>query len=185
LLYLGSLGTWYMLKEMLDFYDELKAKSKELNNIKEFKFLFVTKDQRVLRLALKDRGYQSDEIIITSSSREDVPKYISLCNTSVFFIKPSFSKKASAATKMGEIMAMGRPVITNVGWGDMEPILNDTLAGVLVKSLDAQGYNQAAQELLNTKFNPAKIRQDAEKYFSLAQGIKKYAGIYSKLLSNH
>ena len=162
----------------------LKIK-KELNNKKEFKFLFVTKDQGVLRLALKNRGYRSDEIIITASSRKDVPKYIALCNTSVFFIKPSFSKKASAATKMAEIMAMGRPVITNIGWGDVEPILNDTLAGVLVKSLDAKGYNHAAQELLETKFNTDKIRQDAEKYFSLARGVEKYAGIYSKLLSNH
>ena len=55
-LYLGSLGTWYMLEEMLDFYDELKAKNRQLNDKKECKFLFVTKDQGILRLALKDRG---------------------------------------------------------------------------------------------------------------------------------
>lgn len=32
LLYLGSLGTWYMLEEMLDFYEELKVELKNFTN---------------------------------------------------------------------------------------------------------------------------------------------------------
>ena len=67
----------------------------------------------------------------------------------------------------------------------MEPILNDTDAGILVKSLDAKGYHQAAQELLDVNFNPAKIRQDADKYFSLTQGVEKYADIYCQLMCDH
>ncbi|MDZ7606952.1 MAG: glycosyltransferase [Cyclobacteriaceae bacterium] len=102
LLYLGSLGTWYMLEEMLDFYDILRSK------MDKPRFLFVSPDQQVLKVALTSRNYNHGEIIHTSSSRADVPLFISVSSASIFFIKPSYSKKASAATKMGEIMAMGK-----------------------------------------------------------------------------
>ena len=42
---------------------------------------------------------------------------------------PSFSKKASCPTKMGEIMNLGVPVICNKGVGDVEEIMNITIIG--------------------------------------------------------
>jgi len=172
LLYLGSLGTWYMLDEMLDFYDILRKK------IGNSRLLFVTPDQQVLKRALVFRNYKPGEIIITSSSRADVPLYISLASSSIFFIKPTFSKKASAATKMGEIMAMGKPVITNTGWGDVDEILLKAQAGILVDDLNEAGYERGIESLLNLKIKPETIRDYAKQYFSLEKGVAAYDHIY-------
>jgi hypothetical protein len=48
---------------------------------------------------------------------------ISLFDTSIFFIRPTYSKKASSPTKQGEIMAMGIPLICNYGVGDTDEIV--------------------------------------------------------------
>lgn len=179
LLYLGSLGTWYMLKEMLDFYEELKTEREKVEG--KCRFLFVTRDHEVLPEALVNRDFLNDEIIVTSSSREDVPKYISLCSASIFFIIPTYSKKASAATKMGEIMAMGKPVITNTGWGDVDKILSQK-NGVVIKSFDQKDYKKGIGELdERLTDDPDTIRQTAKKYFSLENGVNKFHQIYQKL----
>ncbi|MEI9956314.1 MAG: hypothetical protein WDM90_08440 [Ferruginibacter sp.] len=49
-----------------------------------------------------------------------MPLLLSLSQFSVFFIKPCYSKQSSSPTKHGEIMAMGIPLITNSGVGDVE-----------------------------------------------------------------
>jgi hypothetical protein len=109
LLYLGSWGTWYLTEEMLKVFDQIKEK------VKSAKFLIVTPDAVQL-----SRPKHPNDILVTRSTRHEVPLHISLANLAVFYIKPTYSKKASSATKLGEILAMGIPTITNRGWGDTE-----------------------------------------------------------------
>jgi glycosyltransferase involved in cell wall biosynthesis len=175
LLYLGSLGTWYMLNEMLDFYDILR---KQVVNTK---FLFLTKDLEILSESIRGRGYEENEIMITSASREEVPKYISLSSASIFFIIPTFSKKASSATKMGEIMAMGKPVITNSGWGDVDEIITQKI-GIIIRDFKEDAYKNSIGNLLElVKTKPLEIRKTAEKYYSLKKGVELYDNIYQRL----
>jgi glycosyltransferase involved in cell wall biosynthesis len=109
LLYLGSWGTWYLTEEMLKYFSELKKLKPEA------RFLIVTPDE----VDLSHHEYY-DDIVVTRASRPEVPLFISIANASIFFLKPSFSKKASSATKLGELLAMKRMVITNSGWGDVD-----------------------------------------------------------------
>lgn len=172
LFYLGSLGTWYMLKEMLDYYDIVRK------NITNTKFLFLTKDQEVLHQALREREYRKNEIIITSASRSEVPQFIALSTISIFFIIPTFSKKASSATKMAEIMAMGKPVITNSGWGDVEELITKE-NGIIIRDFQEDAYKKGILELKElVKSNPLEIRKTAEKLFSLENGVAVYHDIY-------
>jgi glycosyltransferase involved in cell wall biosynthesis len=199
LLYLGSLGTWYMLKEMLDFFAKLKLeigdresevqsqKSKvenentENRNSSKLKFVFLTKEQNVIRHTIEGRGMDKGDFVVSSCPREQVPNYISVCDASIFFIIPTYSKKASSATKMGEIMAMGKPVITNTGWGDVEEIMTES-AGVLVTELSDDGYQQAIRRMSNSKFDAQYIRKQAVALFSLQNGVEKYDAIYHQLM---
>ena len=178
LLYLGSLGTWYMLEEMLDFYDILRTR------IIKSRFLFVSPDQEVLKKAIVSRNYNPNEIISTSSSRKDVPLFISLSSCSIFFIKPTYSKKASAATKMGEIMAMGKPVITNTGWGDVDDVLLKTKAGLIVKGFNQVAYEETIQSIISFSSSPEAIRHHAEEYFSLEKGIAAYNRVYQGIYTS-
>ncbi len=179
LLYLGSLGTWYMLDEMLDFFEVLKAeRAKQYKQ--RVRFLFLSKDETILAGALRNRSYENDEIIITSATRQGVPKYISICNASVFFITPTFSKKASCATKMGEIMAMGKPVITNAGWGDIEKILGNN-NGIIIREFNEEAYQEGVRAVDIISGYEQDIIKTAKEIFSLINGVEKYHQVYMQL----
>lgn len=192
LLYLGSLGTWYMLDEMLAFYNELR------NTKPNAKFLFLTNDQQVLiqsvqKLRLSYHLFSDHSkppgdvnIIIYKASREQVPYFIDVCDASIFFYNPKYSKKATSPTKMGEILAMNRPVITNTGYGDIDKLLQNLSIGVLVKSFDTRGYQQAIDSLeVILKQNKNDIRQWANGYYSLESGVSMYKSVYNKIASKN
>jgi len=173
--YLGSIGTWYMLDEMLDFFKLFLSKN---NNAK---FLFITPDppQQILKEAgLK--GIPSDKIIIQKAVRSEVPTLLSLSQFSIFFIKPVFSKKASSPTKMGEVMGMGIPIICNKCVGDVDRILSDD--EFIVNEFSNEEYNRVIENINHLhQTDNGKIRNSAIKYFSLKDGIEKYNSVYKKL----
>ncbi len=176
--YLGSVGTWYMLDEMLDFF-KILLKSKT-----NAKFLFITPDKNgEIELKAKTRGIPSEKIIIYSASRNDVPLFLSLSKLSIYFIKPTYSKKASSPTKTGEIMAMGIPIITNSGIGDSNQIINDSCAGLLINEFTNEEYQKTINQidvLLET--DKERIVNAAENYFSLDKGIELYDSVYKRVL---
>lgn len=175
--YLGSIGTWYMLDEMLDFFVVFKRK------FSQARFLFITHDEheRILRTALA-KGLTSGDILLQGAKRSEVPVLLSLSQYSIFFIRPTYSKSASSPTKQGELMSMGIPVVCNAGVGDTDAIVQGAKAGVLVNAFTSAAYTAALNELLQTKFNPLQIRRDAVAYFSLEKGVNRYLDVYQKLL---
>lgn len=177
--YLGSIGTWYMLGEMLDFFKAL------LNKNKNALFLFITGEnpEYILNKA-KEKGIPQDRIKIIFAPREKVPALVLLSRFSLFFILPVFSKKASSPTKMGEIMGMGIPVVCNTNVGDCDLIIKNSGAGILVEELNETGYQKAIDKLEELeKLSPEFIRNGAMKYFSLSDGIEKYSSIYKELVA--
>lgn len=176
--YLGSLGTWYMLAEMLDFFKVL------LEYKPNAVFLFITGDNpdEILRAAA-ERCIVADRIVIKSSARTDVPLYASLSQISVFFIRPTSSKKASSPTKMGELMAGGIPLIVNAGVGDVEQIMKDGGNGRIIQNFTASEYHNVCRELdMILSENPERTALCAQKWYSLEQGIARYASIYNRIL---
>lgn len=174
-LYLGSIGTWYMLEEMMEFFSILK------NEKPSAKFLFVTKDEHLRIIETAKKYNVESSIIIRPGNREEIPYLISICNFSVFFILPSYSKKASSPTKQGEIMAMGIPIICNTNVGDTDKIVIDYESGILVNDFTLSNYKKAIHQL-NNHFNEDKIIAGAKDYFSLENGVEKYAAVYQKIL---
>lgn len=176
LLYLGSIGTWYMLDEMLEFFRNLKDQKPNA------RFLFVTKDEHERILQTADKYGVKDAIILRPGAREEIPYLISICSSSIFFILPSYSKKASSPTKQGEIMAMGKPIVCNTNVGDTDKIVRDYHSGVLVTDFTPAAYGTAIREM-DGNFNSAGILNGAQDYFSLEQGVGKYAAIYAAVLA--
>jgi glycosyltransferase involved in cell wall biosynthesis len=175
--YLGSLGTWYMLDEMLDFFKVLlEQRSNAL-------FLFITADNPdFIYNSAMNKNIDKSKIIIASSNREDVPAYIDISDMSIFFIKPFFSKKASSPTKMAEIMGMGIPIICNNNVGDVESIMQESNSGIIIKEFSNEAYNKAILEIDNVlKKDKDEIREYSIKTFSLEEGVAKYLKIYNNL----
>lgn len=172
--YVGSLGTWYMAYEMLEFFKVLSQKTASI-------FLIITKDdESIVHEAAKKHHIDLDKLIIVSASRAEMPYYISLSDASLFFIKPSFSKSASSPTKMGELLSMEVPVITNIGVGDVDAIIKDTHCGISISSFEIIEYQKAVADLLeNRNLYKKNTVMAANQYFSLKDGIEQYAKVYN------
>jgi glycosyltransferase involved in cell wall biosynthesis len=175
--YVGSLGTWYMADEMLEFFKVLSEKA-------DSHFLIITKDSEdLVRKAALKHDVSSDKYTVVSSSRVDMPYFISLTTASLFFIRPSFSKSASSPTKMGELLSMGVPVITNAGVGDVDDIVHETNCGVIISNFNKKEYQQAVSNLLeNCNLYKNNTVTAANKYFSLKDGVEKYAKVYHSFI---
>ena len=175
--YLGSLGTWYMLDEMLDFFKEL------LSQKPLAKFLFITGDNpELMQQAAIKKSIPTDSVVIVKSPRSEVPLHLSLSDMCIFFIKPSYSKMASSPTKQGEIMALGLPVVCNAGVGDTDYVVRKYDSGFVVQDFTIASYRTQIEQMLSEELNKEKIIQGATDFYSLQKGIKSYSYVYQNLL---
>ena len=177
LTYLGSIGSWYMLDEMLDFFVCY------LQTYPNARFLFITGDQHdQIRSKAAERKIPDNKILIRPALRKEVPASISIGAHSVFFIRATYSKISSSPTKQAELMAMGIPVISNAGVGDTDTIIKNFNSGVVIGDFSDDNYRQSIDELVSTRFDPVAIRQGAAQYFSLTDGVAKYNKVYQSIL---
>jgi glycosyltransferase involved in cell wall biosynthesis len=168
LLYVGSWGTWYLTDDVLNLFTRIKER------ISNAKFLILSPDHP----DIKSHPYASD-IIIYSASRDKVPVFISLSHLTVCFVKPSFSKKASSATKMAEAWAMNRQVVTNEGWGDIH-LLEKKFPGLISVIREQVDYDELIKKWVLNK-GDLDLRKELLGNFDLKSGIDKYEAIYSVL----
>jgi glycosyltransferase involved in cell wall biosynthesis len=177
--YLGSVGGWYMTKEMFIFFRQL------LDTDPEFIMLVLTKDDpdRVKKEA-EQYGVPGNKIIVRYAGRNELPDYLSLSDCSIFFIRPTYSKIASSPTKHAELMGMGIPVICN-NIGDTGFVINETQTGIVINNFENGEYKETVSripELLS--ISKEKIREGAFKYFDLEKGAGEYLQIYRRILNN-
>ena len=177
LTYLGSLGTWYMLSEMLEFFKTITQTKPNAY------FLFLTADEPSMVFdEAENMGIPKTKIRVKKAARKEVPLWASVGNASLFFIRPLFSKKASSPTKMGELMSLGMPLICNNQVGDVEQILHDGGNGIIVDEFSESAYKKAISELDEVlALNPQNSIDCAYKYYSLKNGIEAYLNIYKRL----
>jgi glycosyltransferase involved in cell wall biosynthesis len=177
LTYLGSIGTWYMLPEMLDFFKVL------LISKPRAVFLFITAEDPV---SIIDnamlKGIPREKIIIQKADYTEVPNYLALSDFSLFFILPVFSKSASSPIKQGEIMSMGIPIICNAGVGDTDYVLNEYDCGFLVEQFNDDSYEKVVKQIDKVVWNKDVIRNAASDFYSLKQGINNYNDVYVKIM---
>lgn len=176
--YLGSLGGWYLTDEMLEFFAVMHQQDPHTV------FLLITHDAREGILArAKAKGIPANAVVVRPAGRNEVPLFLSLSNWNLFFIKDAYSKKASSPTKQGEVMAMGIPVICN-DIGDTGIIVKETGAGIVISKFDTAEYAMISRQVLGQPAAAKEpIRESACRYYDLKEGVKRYKGVYEKLLN--
>lgn len=177
LIYVGSLGTWYMPKEMMDFFARYRLRNP--NSI----FLVVNRgEHEVVWRAARMAGLAPECIRVLAAERSEMPSLLKAANAGLFFVRPTYSKLASSPVKMGEMLAAGLPVITNSGVGDVDTIVTQTNCGILVKGFSVNDYEAALdrwqQDYTTYRNNALKA---AKKFFDLEDGVKRYETIYRLL----
>ncbi len=175
--YLGSIGGWYLTDEMMQLCKKI------IDNTQFAKILFISPhNHNLIYEAAKRSGIAAEKIIVTYGERPYIPALLSLSKFSVFFIKPCYSKMSSSPTKHGEIMAMGIPVITNAGVGDVEEIIEKYNSGIVLKTLSTGEFEDCATMIPYSTFDNKKIREGASDYYSLDNAIQKYLKVYDHIL---
>ena len=176
--YLGSIGGWYMTSEMLRFCKRLSGE------IPQAKFLFISPHlHNVIAGEAAKHGLPADKLIVKQGTRAQVPALLSLSNYSIFFIKPCYSKLSSSPTKHGEIMAMGIPVITNSGVGDVKEIVNKYHGGYVLDDFTDEAFDAVIAAMQgNKKFDADEIRSGAKDFYSLKKAVEQYTVIYREIL---
>lgn len=175
LVYVGSMGTWYLADEMARFYLAFRTK------VSNPRFLVVTRDNcDVLRGVLESAGV-AQELVVRSATRQRVPGLLRLGVAGISFIRSTFAKRASAPTKMGEYLASGLPVVAN-DVGDVARVLQDEGAGVHVEPNG--DFEAAATELARLARAPdraTKARSAAARWFSLDTALGDYDRLYRSM----
>lgn len=174
--YVGSLGTRYMLNEMLDCFKVILKKEPHAV------FLILTVSPLVeLKRLLNEKEIES-KVIVTSSSYKDVPKYMSLMDIALYFIKPGNSGKAVSPTKQAEFLSMGIPVITNAGIGDSKELIEKDQLGLVIDEFSEVHYAKVADGICKlSEFSVKEIVKIAEKKLSLDSGIRTYRALYKSI----
>ncbi|MGV3527641.1 MAG: glycosyltransferase family 4 protein [Flavisolibacter sp.] len=174
--YLGSVGGWYMTKEMFAFFKQLEQSQPQ------YKMLMLTKDDpEAVKTQATALGIQNGSLLVTYAQRQQLPRYLAISDLGLFFINNSFSKTASSPTKHAELMGMGIPVICN-DIGDTGRIVSRTNTGVVVNEFEENSFKEiigSIDQLLAT--DKQKIRHCALDIFDLNAGVDKYATIYQRL----
>ena len=175
--YLGSVGGWYMTKEMFRFFALL------LRHDSLYHMLILTKDEPThVKEEATFFGIPSNKISITYSDRINLPQYLALSKFSIFFIRNTFSKIASSPTKHAELMGMGIPVVCN-DIGDTGHIITDTGSGIIINDFDEISIANAIRDLETFEIlSKEKIRSEALKYFDLHSGSNSYYKLYKRLV---
>jgi len=181
LVYSGSISTWYMPNEMIDFFSVVKK------YISEAYLLVLTKEKELFSKIARNKGLKDSSFSVLSLSYESVPDYLSLGQVGLAFYKSGYSRKGCSPTKVGEYLACGLPVIINTGIGDSDGILEPGRVGIIIKDFSNREYERVQQQLrqlIKDSDIKARCRKVAEKYFALDLGLEEYQKIYYKLLKN-
>jgi glycosyltransferase involved in cell wall biosynthesis len=179
--YVGSVGTFYLFDEVATCFVQL------LKMRPDARFLVVNRGQHsYIRERLSATGVPEAAVELTSATHAEMPSQLGRMAAGVFFIKPAFSKQASAPTKLAEFLACGIPCLGNAGVGDMAEVLEGEQVGVALTSFDEVSLKAGLERLLQLVAEhdtSARCILAAQRYFSLDDGVAKYRKIYERLAS--
>jgi glycosyltransferase involved in cell wall biosynthesis len=79
-------------------------------------------------------------------------------------------------------MAMGIPVISNSGVGDVKEIITKYNGGFVIDDFTPASFKKVIDQIEKVSFKKEEIRAGAFDFYSLDQAIKSYIALYKKIL---
>lgn len=177
--YVGSVGTWYLLDEMLECFRRMVEQEPNAQ------LLIVNRgEQDRIRQRAAAIGVGSAAMEVVTADHGDMPRQMARMTAGMALIKPAYSKIASAPTKLAEYLGCGVPCLGNAGVGDMESILEGYRVGTAVKGFSTAELDEAMGRLLILAREPdieQRCRAVALNLFALDKGVEAYAEIYGRV----
>ena len=177
--YVGSAGTWYLFDAAVACFAQL------LKLRPDARWLIINRNEHdYIRERLAAGGVSMDAVELRTADHSEVPAQMARMHAGVFFIKPVFSKQASAPTKLAEFLGCGIPCLGNAGVGDMAAILEGERVGVALTDFSAASLQQGLEQLIELVSEPdiqSRCVAAAQRHFSLDEGVARYRSIYAAL----
>jgi glycosyltransferase involved in cell wall biosynthesis len=178
LVYSGSLGSWYRIGEMLDFFEVA------CEEIPGLRFLLLTPQVALAEYHVHSRRL-AGIVEVRAVTPDAVPRYLAAGDAGICFLGRHASKEASSPTKYGEYLGAGLPVITN-GWiGDAADLASEPV-WLLVEAFGRDAYRQTARGLSKLLDEPVATRlaarELARREFALDAAVDRYHALYMKVL---
>ena len=178
--YVGSASLWYDFDSAVIVFKQLLLQSVDA------RVLIVNRhDHDLIRSKLQLHEVPLGRVELVSADPSDIPVYMNRMHAGVFFITPSYSKRASAPTKLGEFLGCGVPCLTNTGIGDMSSLLKENNVGVVVPDFSRDSLLRGLDRIITLCSETGvtdRCRVVAERHLSLDYGVKRYREIYSSLM---
>lgn len=180
LIYAGSVTGLYLLREMGQFFLELKK-----HRPAAFFRILTGASPEAVRDVFEDLKISPEDYSVQKVSPKEVFTFMSRARVGISFRKPTFSQIAASPTKIPEYLACGLPVVSNFGIGDMDELLTKNELGVLIEKFDQKEFEKAAENVLRLleKENLAgRCIEAAHRNFDLrATGKNSYLNVYKRL----
>ncbi|HUS54236.1 MAG TPA: glycosyltransferase [Thermohalobaculum sp.] len=179
LAYLGSVGTVYLLPEMLRFFDRLRRVRPGA------KFLFIgehSADQLIATARSAGVTLGVDDLRLKFSEHGKVPFWLAAADLALCLIASQFSSLGVSPTKLGEYLACGLPVVVNDGVGDVSEIVKGLGAGAVLSTMsDAEmdGVVSRLDEILT--IDPADLRERSQAIHDMPVALAKYRQVYDSV----
>lgn len=177
--YIGSVGTWYLLDEMLRTFEQLRKR------ISGARLLIANQREHELILArAAAHQLRREEIELIEAPHSEMPKIIARMNAAMAIIKPAYSKIASAPTKLAEYLGCGVPCLGNSGVGDVADVLEGQRVGVALSNFSDEEISTGVDRLIGLTKEAdiqQRCRNTALALYSLESGIAAYERIYTEL----
>lgn len=181
IIHTGTVSGWYDFDKELILINELM---KQDSNVR---FLILNKNEKnFIEEKLDEYNMDRKKVKITSSSFSEVYKYLNIASASLFFIKPTEAKRASAPTKFAENVACYLPSISNSGVGDMEFYLEKYNVGWLVELDKIKEHKECyalsiLKEINKENFDNSGFDKLFKTHFDKQIAVNKYNSIYEQL----
>lgn len=181
-IYSGSIGTWYLLGEMLEFFRRAGQRfpGSQLR-------LLTHGDETLIRRELARRSISPELVRWEKVNYCEVPRRLADARVGLAFYRPGYSRQATCPTKIGEYLACGLPVVINSGVGNTQEIVEKQGVGVVIPDFTGKTYDEALialELLLKDPELPNRCRRIAAEYFSLDTGVERYWQIYQQVGSS-
>jgi glycosyltransferase involved in cell wall biosynthesis len=179
IVYAGSVGTWYMLAEMLEFYRVCRAHDPQL------RFLILNRGHHDVIARTLER-VRVDGVGVVAAAPEEVPTHLRRAWAGIHFINAARSRQGFCPTKLGEYLAAGLPVIVNGGVGDTDEMVVGERVGVVITRFAPDEYLGAWEALRSLAAEPGLRRrcvETARRRLALGVGVARYHAVYDALLA--
>lgn len=176
LVYSGTLGSWYMLDEMLRVYAAARSR------VPDLRFLIVSRSApSLVAEAVARTGLDPAGVSLRSAAFSEMPGLLGTAHVGIALVRQVRSKLSASALKVAEYLACGLPVIVNAGLGDIGSQVERGRAGHVVPDYAAEALRRAGDAvvaLLEDEGARRRARSLAEEEYDLQEGARRYVELY-------